>query len=149
MFRRWLIRSLALTLLTLCAAAWVGSYFRGIKILVLSGTHVWEPGLAGGELNLVYGHHDPIASSVWEVTCWKYDSDTRSATRARYEGATYHFLGFGWRSGTLTNYHLLMIPLWFPTLLSALLLALVWRKTRTKIIGRGYPVEPAPKAKGL
>ena len=32
MIRRWLIRSLPLTLLTFCIVAWVGSYWRGFGI---------------------------------------------------------------------------------------------------------------------
>ena len=38
-----------------------------------------------------------------------------------------------------------MVPLYFPTLLSALLLWLVWRKTRPKYNGKGFPVEVGDK----
>jgi hypothetical protein len=37
-----------------------------------------------------------------------------------------------------------LAPLWFPTLLSALALWFVWRKTHSPYCKKGFPVEPAP-----
>jgi hypothetical protein len=38
-----------------------------------------------------------------------------------------------------------MIPLWLPTILSAGFLGLVWRKTRPKFSGKGFPVQVGAK----
>jgi hypothetical protein len=63
-----------------------------------------------------------------------------------YEHTAYHLLGFAWDAHAGPDrWHYIMIPLWFPPLLSALLLWLVWRKTRPKSSGKGFPVEVGEK----
>ena len=141
MIRRWLIRGLALTLLALCIVAWAGSYGRGAYIRHESdGWQEWaelETGGMGFEWCRVSGPVQfhwlwgtmSIEPDFWMV--WGEDDIC------------------GW-----TGFHLMnrenqksvVIPLWFPTLLSAALGLFVWRKTRPKYNGKGFPVEPTPKA---
>ena len=133
MFRRWLIRGLALTLLTLCVVAWVGSYWlmvcaghwgeREVLIQVEWGRIGLSCSNADRPSNWGVIHY-PAASNVWLL------SDTR--VRFHWLGFTlrYDFRGFG---GT--------VPMWFSTLLGFLLFCLVWRKTRAKPAGGAFPVE--------
>jgi hypothetical protein len=55
--------------------------------------------------------------------------------------STWHFMGFTYDDRIVGRGA--TIPLWFPTLLSALLLWFVWRKTRATPVGRAFPVEVA------
>ena len=53
----------------------------------------------------------------------------------------YRFLGF-----SIIPWLFVSFPLWFPTLLSALLLWFIWRKTPAERNSRGFPVAPTAKA---
>ena len=142
MVRRWLIRSLALTLLTLCVVAWVGSYFESMMVTFGGNTRLWCSSLRGGELDLTYQNQSPIPFSGWAVEFDQCDGVDRAVTRATYEAMPHQLLGFAWRPHK--EYWVdLMIPLWFPTMLAAGLFWLIWRKTRPKYSGRAFPVEPA------
>jgi hypothetical protein len=141
MIRRWLIRGLLLTLLTLCVTAWVTSYSQGIGIVYSGNSQVSVLGEGKGEavLDLEFMTPSVGAGPGWEVG-HSADPDTGFAN------AQYHFLGFGFAKsvaiaagGTQVSRWTVWIPLWFPTLLTALLLWFVWRKTRAK--PRGFPVE--------
>ena len=139
MFRRWLIRSLALTLLTFCVAAWVVSY---------SGEYGVRPHL---QAEIVCGFNDGfVYLVVWMnpdydiiFPFWDYRPGDSQAYGA-YKRAKHHLLGFAYRSSSSRSWYLL-VHMWFPTLLSALLLCFVWRKTRAKPIGGAFPVEVAAR----
>ena len=144
MKKHWLIRNIFIGLLALCAVFWAGSYWRATEI-----SHDGVLGTAGESLRMSDGRisidkyyivDDPSATQPK----WTYSSESFSpeAARARgwdfYERSKYRCLGFSlepWSSAT--------IPLWFPTLLFALLLWFVWRKTKAKPVGGAFPVEPA------
>lgn len=133
MIRRWLIRSLALLLLTLCVVAWVGSYWHAIEIDHDDETSIsLIMGKGRAAFFLAYPSDKPpswhpgwrLPTYPIDVINWSGDSDVI--------GFRFHHSRRGWS---------LMIPLYFPTLLSAFLLWLVWRKTRAKPIGGAFPVE--------
>ena len=130
MIRRWLIRSLALTLLTLCVVAGVGSYWRSVVVSYHAGLDciVEIMSIESRRFGLSWSNWPPIQR--WEVGFWETGAWPRGPVR---------FMGFHVNERGIT------IPLWFPTLLSALLLWRVWRKTRPKFNGRGFPVEAAGK----
>jgi hypothetical protein len=149
MFWRWLVRGLALTLLTLCAVAYAGSDFQRLAF-------VWEQSLprrewigALGSGWLALEKHDIIDLSLptpvnpgLRRTLFR---DGAVFQRA-YSGSTYHGFGFAYHpdpSGLSHDNWYVIIPLWFPTLLSAGLLWLVWRKTRKPNPGVAFPVEIA------
>jgi hypothetical protein len=144
MIRRWLIRALALTLLTLCAVAWVGSYSKMVGYNYAAKNWysvIW----ANGRVSFAVVDAAKPGFNVKPPP--KGSSFTIRAPSALYWDyygrlAEYQFVGFVAHRG-YDSY--IIIPLWFPTLLSAALLWLVWRKTRPNYNGRGFPVEPARK----
>jgi hypothetical protein len=145
MLRRWIIRSLAVALLTLCAAAWAGSYSERIDVVWGSQTAFWKASLERAEFRFVY--YRLGFTPGWELGHWRYDAAQDAMMRSGYERTPYHALGFAWQWDPAAELQLLvMIPLWFPTLLSAGCLWLVWRKTRPKYSGKGFPVEVGEKA---
>jgi hypothetical protein len=147
MVRRWLIRGLALTLLTLCVGAWAGSYFEYEAIDYEGATRCGFTLLEAGELQLFFGDYAPWAQQGWDVWHGRCDSKLRAEILSLYKSTQYHLLGFAWQPRRPTERgQRVMIPLWFPTLLSALLLWLVWRKTRPAYNGRGFPVEVGGRA---
>jgi hypothetical protein len=141
MVRRWLIRGLALALLTLCVVVWVGSYFASLSMSL--GPRGWridpwiDSGSAGCEdmYNPRYGTIEPY---------WKIRPPDFMSIEQDYSDATHHVAGFAYHRFS-TGLRRIIFPIWFPTLLSALLLWLVWRKTRPACNGRGFPVEVAGK----
>ena len=80
---------------------------------------------------------------------WRWSSSVpdRANSEKAYRAAPYRFGGFAYNVvpmfGGEERYYVL-IPLWFPTILSAALLWFVWRKTRKKGTSGAFPVEPAP-----
>lgn len=150
MMRRWLIRGLALTLLTLCALAWVGSYFQRAYIQY-AGQNCYYLDVESGTIRFSLSD-DGFGAGRWDwnyLSPWKYLSPYRQQFQGAYQRAKYHFAGFAFSRYHITPLFLsgwfMDVPLYFPTLLSTLLLWLVWRKTRPKYNGRGFPVEAAGK----
>jgi hypothetical protein len=149
MVRRWLIRGLALTLLTLSAVAWVGSYFEGVQrannywgyatdfTLGNGSADIWVEQMAGHGLIIYVG--------------WMYGRSDKYDMRAEYEHLDCKYFGFGVTLPALhpheknPEYWSVFFPLWFPTLLSALFLWLVWRNTRPRYNGKGFPIQVGPK----
>ena len=138
MLRRWLMFGLALLLLTLCLAAWGVSYWRQLYAFhngktylsfTLSSARVlirW-----GSKLDLGPGWH----FYTQEVESWD-DLDQR---------ATFCWLGFSYGPGF--DFPYFTIPLWFPSLLSLLLVWFTWRKSRRKPEGKAFPIEPSVETK--
>ena len=136
MIRRWFIRGLALTLLALCVVAWVGSYWRGAYLMHDGRGWQQRAILARGGIGLgILRVSGPFHSQWLRGTMaiepdfgWGLDKDDV------FGWTGFHFV-YRWADKTI------VIPLWFPTLLSALLLWFVWRKTRAKQTGRAFPVQ--------
>ena len=147
MVRRWFIRGLALTLLALCVVAWVGSYWQHVWTTYVVRLH--DPTFQVLCGSFVCGmSNDPVfASGVW---VWSHRPAKREDFLRAYQKTTHHFAGFvvDWphlepADHQFHPFWLLVIPLWAPTLLSALLLWFLWRKTKPKDVGRAFPVEIA------
>jgi hypothetical protein len=139
MIRRWLIRSLCLALLTLCVTAWVGSYWEQICVKCYSASHAFDAEVLCGAMILGDEFHPEWhnARTWW----WNIGAANREVSQNQFRETKYHALGFGLKPSPADPYVYAMIPLWFPTLLSALFLCFVWRKTRHKPPSRGFPVE--------
>jgi hypothetical protein len=136
MVRRWIIRSLALMLLTLCVTAWVGSYWREIVAYEKSQSFQ-RGGFFAGRLCLLSCDAGQIIWSdktLYEFAVYNWDIQ-----------ANYHILGFHFVHCKFPEWTEIIIPLWFPTLLSALLLWFVWWKTKPRKMRQGFPIEPTAK----
>jgi hypothetical protein len=164
MLRTWCIRGLALTLLTLCVVTWVGSYWQEAKIGKFRGTYNENNYV----MSLVYGRVRYAATIYGTSTRsqWTWFTSLDRATRSpadeliRFRWNDFHLFGFvrqlhdeaetlkgrGEHVTLRGSSRLIAIPMWFPTFLSAALLWLLWRKTRPKFNGKGFPVEPSAKA---
>jgi hypothetical protein len=147
MFRRWLIRGLALTLLTLAVAAWVGSYFQII------GGHYTGGNGNGARPNhteyfrinsgsLFYEHRSPsnIEDNGWH---WYHLAPDHKEIATDYKIMDYRIIGFAYQpESDLVFSTRVLIPLWFPALLSTLILWFVLRRTKPKHKAMGFPIEP-------
>ncbi len=146
MMRRWIIRGLALALLTLCVVAWVGSYCRPLYIEQNVGgrskSFFWAEGRVGYFFNSGLMGPWPGWKSLFDRGLIGFDSSFWFTWDSQ---GSWHILGFC--SGGTKDRWWCTIPLWFPAVVVALvpMLWLVWRKTRSKYNGRGFPVEPARK----
>jgi hypothetical protein len=138
MKRRWIIRSFFIGLLVLCVGGWVGSYWDAGEI-TYSGRNVWYAAFHWGKLHLMWAYDPARANGGWDAFTRPASADTDAALIAGYGG--HYYLGFFLKIGPDENY--VAIPFYFPTLISAALLWLVWRKTRPKAKGRAFPVEPS------
>jgi hypothetical protein len=140
MFRRWLIRGLALVLLALCVLAWAGSYGRALGFENIQ----YNLGMANGRLG---AYRDMLSgTSPWHSYARKIDpNDDDSGWDSQ---AQFHVAGFTLRLDQDHNYGGFTVPLWFLVVLSALMLWSVWRKTRAKPLRGGFPVEVAATERG-
>jgi hypothetical protein len=137
---RRVIRGLAVALVTVCAVAWVGSYWRAVGIAYVPKAAQYFGVIWDGRFDLAR-----VATPGAPYRGWVFVSD-----RPRWHdwdaGATRHWIGFSVQVNAMRTEG--TIPLWFVTLLSAGLLWLVWRWTRPKHNERGFPVEPDGKGIG-
>jgi hypothetical protein len=137
---QWIIRGMGIALLALCVTAWVGSYFKCVSVSYGSKTDRWTLDLVAGES--AFSGIRAAVSRGWTVEHGQYYPDQRDRMRAVYKIIPYHALGFAWEPSRGFGIHpSVWIPLWFPSLVFALLLWFVWRKTRLKYSGKGFPVE--------
>ena len=143
MKKRWIIRSFFISLLVFCVGAWVGSYSQYACVQYIGTSNAL---FFGGECGwLWFGNYGsrPIGSSPWDFAHLRA---SQVRTRQQYLSTDWHRAGFAWKSNSKLREFTAWIPLWFTTLLALLLLLLVWRKTRPKMAGRAFPVEPAAKS---
>ena len=140
MKKRWLIRGLALLLLTLCVGAWVGSYWRAALAVHLERD---TPSvLVVADDGWIYCARKRVGYSGaprWEMVFFS----TQDAAPFGDQGAQTQYRFAGFSINTAAGCWEMIVPFYFPTFLSALLLWFVWRKTRAKAIGRAFPVEVA------
>ncbi len=130
MIWRWIIRGLGIALLTLCMTAWVGSYWRDGYVGYRGTKSNQDIMLMGGRICFGREKSAPMA-----VTGWYCGSNRRPERWMDWDNR------FEYQKEA--RYSAIYVPLWFPTLLSAGCLWLVWRKTRPKYSGKDFPVEPA------
>lgn len=140
MRRRWIIRSLAVLLLAVCGTAWVSTYceytetlaYRG-KSMSYSMSFCWQ-----GRCALVFGRID-LTGKGWK---FEHRSHTRLTFSDSWGDVNHSLLGFRLSySYPVNGAYLVEIPFWFLTVCCAAFLGLVWRETRSKQVGRAFPVE--------
>ena len=143
MIRRGLIRGPALTLLTLCVAAWVFFSWAGASVAYNTGHRVYEMNVGEGRLWLVRPNW-ALAYKGWNVRFFAHISDYRWGNWRDWQSvAGAHVAGFSWGSDVKAAW--VSMPLWFLSATAAGLFWMVWRGTKPKVLTtRGaFPVEPA------
>jgi hypothetical protein len=139
MIRRWILRGLAVALLAVCVAAWVGSYWRIIGVGWYFGRDYYLTGMEWGRIAFRYEPSPEFVAPGGMLFQRAEDIWQRWDLRRPH-----HWLGFSY--GTCSGLEV-SIPFWFCSLLLGALLWLLWRRTRPKSIGRGFPVEVGERDK--
>lgn len=137
MVKRWSLRCFFLSLLLLCVGGWAISHAHPFSVdnwRPSTGGYAvhWETGAAGGYIDLLYSH----MSGGDEVSDWHLERRLLGFSVEADHEAT----GLAWLA--------VYVPFWFPSILSALALFVVWRKTAKRKLGRPFPVEMAAKERG-
>ena len=133
MAKRWIIRGIFLLPVLLCLAGWGWSgWYDGA--VSFKRSHRWiELRTEYGAVYLVGGWHSWLSDG-----CESGIAGTDSVRLwPEPDAVSTCVLGFRWRhfsfndgDGRVFSGYALVIPYWFPLLVSSLLLLLVWRKTR-------------------
>jgi hypothetical protein len=139
MFRRWLIRGIFLTLLTLCLTAWATSYFRGIAIYH-EGKSFHCLAIGNGRIGLLH--------SLSRTTSRPRLYTVTSTNIADFWGELDPSIPPRWGFSYLRAPDLLYLcaPFWSLFVPFALLTGLAWRLTRRRPTIHAFPVEPARPA---
>jgi hypothetical protein len=140
MVRRRVIRGLALMPLTFCVAAWLESYR-----CQYTATYAHHPFAVRFIFN--YGSITFSALDAWnrgpEPLVLERGEPSRLYARSVYAETAHHGIGFAYEFAP--HYLFVVIPLWFPTVVAASLLGLIWRKRRPQYNGKGFPIQVGPK----
>ena len=151
MLRRWIIRSLTLTLVLGVLTAWVASYWVTailVHYVPMGGGGIGQNGfLAISTGQICFLREGPLLSADWQAGLTS-NTDTHwwvpEFLDSYFTYSKFRFLGFYFNNGKA---QFVSIPLWFTTILAAGLLWLVWRKTKPKPNGHAFPIEPTAKPK--
>jgi hypothetical protein len=139
MIRRLIVRGLAVTLLAVCVVAWVGSYFRWGKIRRFQGLDMWHLEVCNGVVHFGDIYMLDAMPVVWD---WRMRQPDRDVVRMWYSGCDFGGAGFAYvRMKGISTMGRVVVPLWFPTVLAAGAVCLLWRRTRGPGEGSGFPVE--------
>ena len=139
MIRRWLIRSIFIGPCVVCVVVWVMSYWYVGAVRIPIGFSCVRLNGALGSLYL-WAQDRNTGGSDWVFRT--PDPGLTDALLREYQSSQ-HFGGFAYSYLSWPDHYLLMVilPLWFPTTLSAILLWFAWRKTGAKRPGGAFPVE--------
>jgi len=139
MKRRWLIRSMFITLLLLSLAAWAWSHPYGYTAGLKNGPYSLGTGLSDGVWLFAFGKGgDARQGFQFEKLGWSLPADFSLLP------STHSFLRFliGNESSSGISQFIVGVPLWFLTSMLTLTLIYVWRKTRPKPNpATAFPVE--------
>ena len=133
MFYRWLIRSSFLTVLLLLSSMWILSYRRYFEINTPIGACDIDKGfMVLGERYQGQGWFIDSQSTVG----WQFDT-----MGGEYVTSPGHFLGFAFDPLWDEVRSFMILPMWYPTAISALILLFAWRRTRRRKLLKAFPVE--------
>ena len=142
MIKRGFIRSFFIGSLVVCVGAWVESYWRAAGVEHYGSSGGWDNTLIliNGKMHFYHTFVNGVSFRPLPSYRLINEAAQRSALARGIFGAEGEqgFLGFGFERGIDDH---AMVPLWFPSALSVLLLWPVYRKTRQKTAGRAFPVE--------
>jgi hypothetical protein len=135
MKRRWFIRSLVAIPFLVCVVAWA-----------VSEWHWCGPGYHNGRRSSWDLWLNRGAISLWkfrdnEIEHWEWLWSPAVRLPDFRNDSIYELCGFaiGKNTGGYTSF-VMVVPLWFPTLASAIVLLWTWRKTGTKAAGGAFPM---------
>ncbi len=121
-------RTLILLPLLLCLALWLCSFVHPLSYVHTGLVWLWE-------INLYHGGFYFAGNEIHDRTPLSDRSFDQSFLGFRLGGSHSRF--FGWYDFVVG------IPLWFPTVLTAALDLLLWRKSKRKSPS-AFPIEPTP-----
>jgi hypothetical protein len=140
-----MIRSLTLSLVLCCLTAWVASVWVTailVHYVAVGGGATAQNGFLAirtGQISFL--REGPLLSANWQAgltgntfTSWWVPG----CLNEYYAASTVRFLGFYFRNGSSL---FVSIPLWFPTIVTGLLLWWAWRSTRGHAATGAFPVE--------
>jgi hypothetical protein len=134
MFRRWLIRVVFLTLLTLCLTVWAASYVRGMS-LFWEGRSFSTLAIGNGRIGVLHS----LARSTSRPRFYTVTSTNVAEFWGEVDPSTPPRWGFCcFRTPDLLY---LCAPLWALALPAALLTGLAWRLTRRRPAAKAFPVQ--------
>jgi hypothetical protein len=136
MFLRRFIRVVGLALLMLCIVAWMGSFWKAFYINCWHGDVI---------LSIIKVNRGRIGISWLDWTWIDWSWNWGMGFGRPDEWGTSGFIGFSILKYGIIE-HGIVVPIWFPTILFALLLWFLWRKSRAR--PRGFPVVTLEKRKG-
>lgn len=151
MIRRWFIRIVFMLPILLCVGGWEWSNSYTLKTCFTHGFNLWYGTVAEGKLCVQWAQSDRLqAPWSWSAHSEEWYPDVWLEWRGAI-GRRGSFLGFWIGEDLLTDGEgersqgqWVAIPFWFPTILSALTLCYVWRKTQPKLNSKtAFPVEAA------
>jgi hypothetical protein len=138
--RRWLFRGVVMTLCLACVAGWIASALQPLRGVWWNDNDSYDLRLDGR--SILVGHVKPSIHDGSSGMRWFFLSPERPVRKPFYGDGVTRFLGFAlWSSPLDPRDWTVWVPFWFPTLLCAGLFFLVWRWTRTRHNGRGFPVD--------
>ena len=130
--KRWIIRSLFICLLLTATCSWWKSYTYPPFSDRIPGPHT-RVCINNGMLFVVFPWFG-MSSKLRPLDTGFYCNEI--------DALNFRFGYFGERHGSdVAQFRFVAVPFWLLTPLSAILLWLVWRKTRPKVKGRAFPVE--------
>ena len=138
MVMRWMMRGVCLVLRAGVVGVGVGSYAGWLRMRSWSAGQYWEVGAVQG-----LGYMGRCDSKGFLPTLLQFNFE-RGATAGIMPPRTLGFYGGRWLR-ELDSW-LIVFPLWLPTVVLVVLNGFVWRWTRRRKVGRGFPVEAAKKA---
>jgi hypothetical protein len=136
MVLRWLIRGVCVLVLAGVLGVGVGSYVGSLLMGEFSAGRYWGVGAVQG-----LGFMDRTGDMGFPTRPLRFYFE-RGETAADLPPRTLGFYGGRWRA---PHEWLIIFPLWLPALLLGVLNVFVWRWTRRRTLGTGFPVEPAKK----
>ena len=139
--KRWAIRSFFIGVFLLCIAGWSSIDFYRFRAECTSTIGCVNITTTMGRIWIVCC--EPLTFN--EINFYRERSDVYPSNYpADGIASPHYFLGFAWGRADFPSEGIFVaFPFWFPTAISAALLWLVWRKTRSKTKGRAFPVELA------
>ena len=137
--KRLIIRSFFIGLLVHCVGGWGWShiYVQCLRFHPTDDFRLYELTIAQGRcfIGEITGERLMILANGWTLQTLNYkdSSEYHLDEPNSLDQPNFHLLGFAYGRSTVNLYcWIVVIPFWFPTTISAILLLLVWRKTRPK-----------------